>query len=184
MLVVLGRCLARHGTGPAAAVPTLFLVLGPLGQSVTAAHTIGDGAGAAGLDAGPALGLAYGVPTWGLAVTWLLVAAVLLRRTARCTGVPFSMTWWSFTFPVGTVVTGTSALAVSTGSVALATTAVLLFTGLVAVWLVVATGTLVGLREGSLLRPALWLPPRQLRGDREDPVIVAGRAAAGVGRVG
>ena len=31
-------------------------------------------------------------------------------HTARTQGLPFSLTWWSFTFPVGTVVTGTSEL--------------------------------------------------------------------------
>ena len=34
-------------------------------------------------------------------------------KTARA-GLPFSLTWWSFTFPVGTVVTGTSQLALYT----------------------------------------------------------------------
>ncbi|VXC13110.1 C4-dicarboxylate ABC transporter [Nocardioides sp. AX2bis] len=155
VLVALGRRLVEHGVGPSAAVPTLFLVLGPLGQSVTAAHTIGDGAGAAGLGAGPALGLAYGLPVWGLAVAWLVVATLVLRRTAARTGVPFSMAWWSFTFPVGTVVTGTSALAAGTGSHVLAAAAVTAFAGLVAAWSVVATRTLVGLRDGSLLRPAV-----------------------------
>lgn len=156
-VVVVGavcRNLLRHGPGPAAALPTLFLVLGPLGQSVTAAHTIGDGAGRAGAGDGPAVGLAYGLPTWCLALAWLGVATALLVRAATRTGVPFSMTWWSFTFPVGTVVTGTSALAVATGSAELAGVAVALYVVLVAAWLLVAGRTVAGLRDGSLLRPA------------------------------
>lgn len=153
VLVALGRRLVRHGVGPAAAVPTLFLVLGPLGQSVTAAHTIGAGASQDRPGRGTALGLAYGLPVWVLAVACLVAASAVLLRTAVRTGVPFSMTWWSFTFPVGTVVTGTSALAARTGSALLADAAVVLFVVLVAAWLVVAARTLGGLRDGTLLRP-------------------------------
>lgn len=149
VLGVLGRRLVRHGVGPAAAVPTLFIVLGPLGQSVTAAHLMGEGAGGAG----PRLGLAYGLPTWVAALAWSALAAVITWRTVR-SGMPFSLTWWSFTFPVGTVVTGTSALAAATGSAVLAAAAAVLFVGLAAAWLLVATRTLAGLRDGSLLRPA------------------------------
>ena len=64
------------------------------------------------------------------------------------------MTWWSFTFPVGTVVTGTSALSAATGSAVLADLAVTLYVLLVAAWLLVAGRTVAGLRGGSLLRPA------------------------------
>ena len=41
------------------------------------------------------------------------------RSAPRAAGLPFSLTWWSFTFPVGTCVTATTTLALATGSVAL-----------------------------------------------------------------
>lgn len=80
-------------------------------------------------------------------------AAGLLR--AR---LPFSLTWWSFPFPLGTVVTGTSALALHTGATALAALAVVLYAGLVAAWVVVALRTA---RGGA--RPHLFLPPAPAR---------------------
>ena len=43
----------------------------------------------------------YGVPTWGFAMMWLALAAAITVRTAR-RGLPFALTWWSFTLPVGT----------------------------------------------------------------------------------
>ncbi|WP_211357258.1 TDT family transporter [Nocardioides rubriscoriae] len=137
--------LVRHGPGPAAGVPTLWIVLGPLGQSVTAAHTItAAGAGHTGL------GVAYGVPVWGLALAWLALAATTTVRTAR-RGLPFSLAWWSFTFPVGTVVTGSSALAAATGSRGFGVAAAALYAGLVVAWLVVATRTAHGVYRGHLL---------------------------------
>ena len=147
--------LVHHDLGPAAAVPTVWIVLGPLGQSVTAAHTIG-GSAAHVLPApygsvAEAVGLVYGVPVLGFALLWLALAAAVTVRTLR-QGMPFSLTWWSFTFPVGTVVTGTSALAAATGATVLAVGAALLYAGLVAAWLVVATRTARGVLRGGLLR--------------------------------
>lgn len=148
--------LAHHDVGAAAAVPTLWIVLGPLGQSVTAAHTLG--ATAPATLAAPygrafeALGLVYGAPVWGFAMLWLAIAVGLTVRTARA-GLPFSLTWWSFTFPVGTVVTGTSGLAAATGAPFLAVTALVLYVALVGAWGLVAVRTVRGLRTGALLRP-------------------------------
>jgi C4-dicarboxylate transporter/malic acid transport protein len=158
-VVVIGQIWGRlvaHGPGPARMVPTLWIVLGPLGQSVTAAHLLGKAAEgvlpepyANGAQLAAVL---YGVPTLGFALFWAALAAAITVRTARA-GLPFSLTWWSFTFPVGTVATGTSGLALRTGSVALAALAVLLYACLLTAWAVVAVRTLRGLRRGDLLKP-------------------------------
>lgn len=55
----------------------------------------------------------FGVPVWGFAVLWVALATALTARTMR-RGMPFALTWWSLTFPVGTFVTGTTQLAVHT----------------------------------------------------------------------
>jgi C4-dicarboxylate transporter/malic acid transport protein len=154
------RKLARHGIGPARLVPTLWIILGPLGQSVTAASLLGRVAGDA-LPARTAVGLrdfgvAYGFPVWGLALAWAAVATVITLRTAR-RHLPFSLTWWSFTFPVGTCVTGTTELAVATGSAALRVLAAAGYAALVVAWLIVATRTARASARGWLLLPA---PPQ------------------------
>ncbi len=147
--------LAHHGIGTAAVVPTMWIVLGWVGQSATAAHTIS--AGAATLLA-PAyrpvvevLGVAYAVPVLGFGLLWAAVAASITARTARA-GMPFTLSWWSFTFPVGTMVTGTSGLALATGAHLFTLLAVLLYVGLLAAWVTVATRTARGAWSGALLR--------------------------------
>ena len=132
-------------------------MLGPLGQSVTAVHLLGRAAEgtlsepyASGAQL---LAVLFGVPMLGLALLWAALAAAITVRTAR-TGLPFSLTWWSFTFPVGTVVTGAAGLAARTGSFLATSLAVGLGAVLVAAWLVVAARTLGGVRRGDLLRPA------------------------------
>ncbi len=136
--------LVHHKVGSAAAVPTLWIVLGPLGQSITAGQHLGASAvqvlPAPYGGAFEAMGLVYGVPVWGFAALWFTLATTLTITTAR-TGLPFSPTWWSFTFPIGTFVTGTSALAAVTGAVFLQVSAGLLYAVLVAAWVVVAART-------------------------------------------
>jgi C4-dicarboxylate transporter/malic acid transport protein len=154
--LIWGR-LAHGDAGPARLVPTLWIILGPLGQSVTAANLLG----AAAKDALPApyatglrvFGVVYGVPVWGFALLWAAIAAAITVRTAR-RHLPFSLTWWSFTFPVGTCVTGTTALALATGSAALRIAAAIGYGVLVAAWLAVAVRTAHGAGRGWLLAPA------------------------------
>lgn len=155
--LVWGR-LAYEKTGPVGTTPTLFIVLGPLGQSITAANLLGHQAElaipapfATGFRA---IGVVYGAPVWGFAMLWLVVATALVVRAAR-RGMGFSLTWWSFTFPVGTVVTGTSLLATASGLDVLAWIAVALYLLLIAAWVVAASRTAHGaLRTGRLLQPA------------------------------
>jgi C4-dicarboxylate transporter/malic acid transport protein len=147
--------LLRHGVGAADAVPTLWIVLGPLGQSITAAHHLGtvtpDVLDRPYGTAFHAFALVYGVPLWGFAMLWLAIAITLNARTAR-DGLPFGLTWWSFTFPVGTVVTGTSGLAQLTGNNVLQVAAGVLFVLLISAWAVVAVRTVRGVHDGNLLK--------------------------------
>jgi tellurite resistance protein TehA-like permease len=161
VITQLWRRLVRYSAGPAAMVPTLWIVLGPLGQSITAANLLG---GVAGLalprpysTAFAAFGVVYGVPVWGFAMLWASLAAALTVRAAR-QRLPFSLTWWSFTFPVGTCVTGASGLALHTGADAFRWAAVALYIALVAAWAVVSVRTARGAWRGRL-----FLPPPQAR---------------------
>jgi tellurite resistance protein TehA-like permease len=142
--------------GPPRMVPTLWIVLGPLGQSVTALGLLGPHAGellrapyGTGLEA---LGVVYGLPVWGFALAWMAIAALITLRALRG-GLPFSLSWWSFTFPVGTVVTGTAVLAVQTGAREFAWLAVCIFALLLTAWVVAFTNTLRTAWTGAAFLP-------------------------------
>jgi tellurite resistance protein TehA-like permease len=151
--VIFGR-LVTAGPLPLALTPTLFLVLGPLGQSTTAVGKFADfapGVVAAPYDQGfGILAVLYGVPVMGFALLWLGLATAMVVR-ARRRGMGFTMTWWAFTFPVGTCVTGAEGLARHTGLVAFDGLAVALYVLLVAAWSVAAVRTARGLVSGELL---------------------------------
>ncbi|MBW5482027.1 TDT family transporter [Streptomyces bambusae] len=151
--LILGRLIVG-GPLPLTLTPTLFLVLGPMGQSVTAAGQLADQAhgsvGAPYADGLAAFAVVYGVPVIGFALLWLALAAAMVVRAARA-GMPFAMTWWAFTFPVGTCVTAAEGLARHTGLAAFGWLAAALFALLVAAWLTAAARTLRGLAAGRLL---------------------------------
>ncbi len=150
--MIWGR-LALYGTSGTARVPTLWIVLGPLGQGITAAGLLGANAA---LAVGPelangmnAFAVLFGVPVWGFAVLWIALAAQLTVRTLR-RGMPFALTWWSLTFPVGTFVTGTTQLADHTGLPAFRVAAAVAYVFLLGTWGLVAVQTLRGSFGGSL----------------------------------
>ncbi|MFF5937621.1 TDT family transporter [Streptomyces sp. NPDC012508] len=151
--LVFGR-LVTAGPLPLALTPALFLVLGPLGQSTTAANKFADVA--PGVLPTPyahgfaAFAVLYGVPVMGFALLWLALAGAMVLR-ARRRGMDFAMTWWAFTFPVGTCVTGAEGLAQHTGLAAYRWLAIVLYVFLVGAWLVAGFHTLRGLFSGALL---------------------------------
>jgi C4-dicarboxylate transporter/malic acid transport protein len=161
LLPLIWARLMVHRTGPAVMVPTLWIVLGPLGQSVTAANQLGSVAPLA--VPGPyarafqAFGIQYGIPVLGFALLWLALSVVLTARTAR-DSLPFAMTWWGFTFPLGTCVTGATGLAVHTGSELFRGIAVALYVLLAAAWAVVGARTLSGCVSGRLFVAAHATP--------------------------
>jgi tellurite resistance protein TehA-like permease len=156
-LLMLPLVFARIVTGgplPLALTPALFLVLGPLGQSTTAVGKFADVA--PGVVPAPysqgfgVLAVLYGVPVMGFALLWLGLATAHVVR-ARRHGMRFSMTWWAFTFPVGTCVTGAETLARYTGLVVYDWLATGLYAALVAAWATAAVHTARGVVSGALL---------------------------------
>ena len=164
--------LAHYGTSGTARVPTLWIVLGPLGQGMTAAGLLGTYAAIAlpaeppGLAAGMAIfSVLFGVPVWGFSVLWIALATALTVRTLR-RGMPFALTWWSLTFPVGTFVTGTTQLAIHTDLPAFRIAAALAYAGLLGTWGLVAVRTAVRTAGGSLFQPPATSGPITAKKDQ------------------
>ncbi|MGI9124863.1 MAG: TDT family transporter [Mycobacterium sp.] len=168
ILTMIWSRLVLYGTSGTARVPTLWIVLGPLGQSITAAGLLGHNAALA-VDpeiagAMNTFAILYGVPVWGFAVLWIALASALTVRTLR-RGMPFALTWWSLTFPVGTFVTGTTQLAAHTGLPAFRVAAVIAYLGLLATWMMVAVRTAHGSVRGNLLSAPPSTAPVKARKD-------------------
>ena len=149
---------AVHDGPPAgAAAPTFWITLGLIGQSITAANLLGGAA--AGVFDGDQAGIALGLRVFGIGygmvmagfgtAMFALAVAVTVRAVRR--RMPFALTWWSFTFPVGTCVTGLAALGKGLDARGVEAASVVLFVALVAAWGLVAAMTVARRRE--LLAP-------------------------------
>ena len=149
-----------HGGMPAVqAAPTVWIMLGVIGQSITATNLLGTHAASAfvGKQAVVATGLhvfgiAYGFAMGGFGVFVFALATMLTVHAAR-RGLRFSLTWWSFTFPVGTCVTGATALGTAAGISVVHALAVALYVVLLGAWVTVAAHTLRGTVSGSVFAP-------------------------------
>ncbi|HEY9311090.1 TDT family transporter [Williamsia sp.] len=136
--------LIHRGLPSSQVAPTVWIMLGMIGQSVTAAVLLGNQASlvfvgeqesiAAGLRL---LGVGYGLVMGGFAVFVFILATSITVHNVR-QGMSFTPAWWSFTFPVGTCVTGAAALGLATGSVLLQGISVVLYALLLCAWCTVA----------------------------------------------
>ncbi len=104
--------LLFHKVPAPALVPTMWIVVGPLGQSVAGFLALGRAAHLVWPELAHGLavaGLAYGLVVWGFGAYWLAMAIAVTLRAVRLR-MPFSLGWWAFTFPVGTLTVGTYGL--------------------------------------------------------------------------
>lgn len=158
LTLIYGRLL-HGGLPPVDAAPTVWITLGLIGQSITAANLLGTDASMVftGAQSSIAVGLhvfgiGYGLIMGGFGMLMFALATALTVHAAR-RNLGFSLTWWSFTFPIGTCVTGATALGHALNFGAVQALAVALYVLLLAAWITVATRTVRGVLRGNLLHP-------------------------------
>lgn len=144
----------REGAPSGDDEPPVWVVLGTLAQAVVAALLLSEqgdavlpGRGLAGS------GLVLGTALWGAAALVLVTVLALTVREVR-SGLGFGLSWWSFTFPLGSAVLATVVLGTRVTSPAVLVLADVLFGVQLLVWLGVAGATVRAVVRGDLLRPA------------------------------
>ncbi len=101
-LIVLASLFFRSATAPfppALLAPTLIIGMGPAGLLATNLVLLsraGERLGLGGL--GP-IGQVGAVSFWAFGLWWGLVSVLTIARAHR--RLPYALTWWSFTFPLG-----------------------------------------------------------------------------------
>lgn len=145
------------GLPPLQALPTMWIPLGIVGQSIAAANNLGTAAGhAVGHDTATALhlfGLGYGLLMGTVMIVVIAAVCVLTARAFR-QGLTFTMSWWSFIFPVGACAVGMGAFGVAGDFEIPRLLSAGLLGALVVAWCVVAVHTAHRLRTRALPAPA------------------------------
>lgn len=157
IITLVGREIAERGLPPLQALPTMWIPLGIMGQSIAAANLLGTAAEhAVGHDVAAALhvaGLVYGLVMGTIMLVALAAVAVVTTRAFR-RGLTFTMSWWSFTFPVGACAVGMGAFGVAGDYTIPRLLSAGLLSALVLAWCVVAVHTAHRVRTRALPAPA------------------------------
>jgi tellurite resistance protein TehA-like permease len=141
---------ASHPLPPAGLAPTLFIGMGPaglLGLDLVRLAQVSVQVGVADPWLVTAV-LPAATMLWGFGLWWMVTALLVLRRGyAR---LPFSLSWWGFTFPLGAWTIATIALGRAWDSGLLTALAWVAVTALALLWAVVLARTLAGVRAGTI----------------------------------
>lgn len=137
-------------------VPSIWIVIGPIGMSMTIFSTLPSvtqpflGTLNSGFHA---LGLIFAISMWGVGIWWIVIASLysLLHFAKKESKLPFSLGWWSYVFPLGSFTVGTYALNDLLGNSFFAIAGFLQFIALIGFFSLVLTKTLIGIFNGSLL---------------------------------
>lgn len=168
IIVIFYSRLTLHKVPQGALVTTMWLVVGPLGQSIAGFISLGAAAAAVWPEAGRGLalaGLAYGLPVWGFALYWLVMSIALTIRALR-QSLPFNLSWWAFTFPVGVLTVGTDALFIQTHAHIFAVVSIALLALLAVMWSLVAAKTLRNARLAASASASASIKSRASHGLR------------------
>ncbi len=157
LLVILLLRLALHKLPPASMAASSWLALGPIATGALGLLVLGADAptvfaahGLAGIgEIVQGLGLLGAVLLWGLGLWWLALAVLVTQRHAR-EGMPFNLSWWGFTFPLGVYALTTLRLGEALAAPFFTGLGAVLVMVLALLWTLVASRTLAGAYRGSL----------------------------------
>jgi C4-dicarboxylate transporter/malic acid transport protein len=152
-LALLGLTFQRkylHKPAQGVLTPTIWIHLAPLGVIPLSLLNLSEHLP---LAAAHDLAMVVLVLFWGFAVWWLIMAC-LLTLAARAAGqLPFALSWWGFTFPLGAFVAASLRLHQALGWNGVFTIAVAAWFLLVGLWSVTLLRTLRGVASGAIFQP-------------------------------
>ncbi|KAF4965866.1 hypothetical protein FSARC_6386 [Fusarium sarcochroum] len=153
--------LMIHDVLPGQVAVASFIAIGPLGQGAAAIQLLGQVALKVFarndfIPMAPIAGQFFylsGILTalimWGFALVWLFFAlCTLARRT-----IPFNLTWWAFTFPLGVFTVATTTLAQELPSRFFKVLGTIFSVAETLLWIMVAVGTIKASLSGQLFVP-------------------------------
>jgi len=158
ILVILFLRMIVHNLPHAGMAATSWLALGPIGTGALGLALFATNGGPVltenGLDSlSSAMSGASALAAlllWGYGLWWLVTAIVITLRYVR-DGLPFNIGWWGYTFPLGVYAVATHRLGSIFHVAFIDAFGDVLVAALVVIWIVVASRTVVGVLNASLL---------------------------------
>ena len=139
-----------HKRLPPTMAPTFWINLAPVGVIVVSALNLVAAAPFAG-DKAPYLIAIFLL--WGFGAFWLVLSALFTWSVRKIAPLPFSLTWWAFTFPLGAFTLGSQRISEVTGLATPLAFGWLAWALLAAIWSLTLAKTIAGVASGKLFQP-------------------------------
>lgn len=139
-----------HKRLPPTMAPTFWINLAPVGVIVVSALNLVAAAPFAG-DKAPYLIAIFLL--WGFGAFWLVLSALFTWSVRKIAPLPFSLTWWAFTFPLGAFTLGSQRISEVTGLATPLAFGWLAWALLAAIWSLTLAKTIGGVASGKLFQP-------------------------------
>lgn len=145
--------LALHPLPPAAMTPTFWITLGPIGVGAVTLTGLADTAKAVGLMSSTDSVYLLAAILWGMGIWALGLALVITWNNLKHGGIPFSLSWWAFIFPMSAYAMASLKLSAYFDSGAAYNYSILLVLLLAFLWIITFTRTLGGALTGKIFAP-------------------------------
>ena len=137
---------------PAALAPSLIIGMGPAGLIGFDLWIMADIGANVGIDLPALTDLAAmaGTAFWGFGLWWAVASAMVIRAGYGLFKLPFSLSWWGWTFPLGAWVVSGLHIGAQVGSYIVMSLSALGGMFLLGVWVTVVILTVKGLVKGTI----------------------------------
>lgn len=145
--------LALHPLPPAAMTPTFWITLGPVGVGAVTLMGLADSAKALGLLASTDTAYLLASILWGMGLWALGLALIITYSSLKKGGIPFSLSWWAFIFPMSAYTMASLKLSAYFGSGVAIVYSILLVLLLAFLWIIAFARTAAGALSGKIFQP-------------------------------
>lgn len=145
--------LAVHPLPPAAMTPTFWITLGPVGVGAITLMGLADSAKAVGLMSSIDTAYLLAAILWGMGIWALGIALVITWNNLKHGGIPFSLSWWAFIFPLSAYTMASLKLSAYFGSGIAYGYSILLTILLAFLWIITLARTAAGAFSGKIFTP-------------------------------
>jgi len=153
MAVVVFNRLIMHKLPPAMAAPTFWVLLGPIGVGTVSLYGLGDVSKFLGMISNVD-GIKFGgLVFWGFGLWAFIFTLSVTIKYWRIQGIPFSLSWWAFIFPMAAYTLSTLVVYQYCNVGLVLIYGVFLSVLLAVMWLVIFIRTLMAALNGKIFAP-------------------------------
>ena len=151
-LSLLAVCLYRfilHHSLPSTLAPTIWINLGPIGAGTIALINLVKNSAFVTIKE-PFF--VFGLIFWGFGIWWVMMAIIMTLHYVKKLKLPYAMSWWAFTFPLGAYVAASHSVANIFDIELIDYVGFALYLLLLSFWIVTLTKTAVNTYHGTVFK--------------------------------